>query len=430
MKILIKINIIIIFYCMTIFSTILELKIDTVDVFIQNPVYTKKTVSVRVYWYMYNNSEIEITNISSPWSGLLQNPKFGTTENKKTCGNSNLILVSSGDTLFPYDWGPIPPSTPYPCIETYKRLNIAPADTVTGQYSNFYYYNKFRRIMNNASETYLILLYDSRYEQDDVNHNLKEKRRISKALAYFNDIELSDYDHKRDIYKKYYKVKPLKINSEKYLLTKQWWEKVDRSITYYTCIYQILDSSRQRENLSDLVSVVSIGELGYDDLVPYLITEIDADTSFDLLSNFALESLVKLNSYRAIPYLIDCYLSSENNKYIMNGNYYIRKEFNEIEEYNQHLACRFNIEELRKAFLSEEKVDQNDSLRIREKGIIYLKKLTGKTFGYDPYGPKEERDKAIKRWKEWWEDNKQKYLKDDENKTGSKIDIFKERMKY
>jgi|SRR5215469_1203245 len=52
----------------------------------------------------------------------------------------------------------------------------------------------------------------------------------------------------------------------------------------------------------------------------------------------------------------------------------------------------------------------NDMESYRSEGLRFLKYITGETMGYDPEASVETRDESIKKWREWWEQNKDKYL--------------------
>lgn len=53
---------------------------------------------------------------------------------------------------------------------------------------------------------------------------------------------------------------------------------------------------------------------------------------------------------------------------------------------------------------------KSDSYGNRREGIDLLEELTSQTFGYDPNASKEKRQQSIRKWEEWWEENKAQYM--------------------
>ena len=39
---------------------------------------------------------------------------------------------------------------------------------------------------------------------------------------------------------------------------------------------------------------------------------------------------------------------------------------------------------------------------VRERAMLSLRAITGRSFGFDPGGSESERAKAIKKWRDWW----------------------------
>ena len=139
----------------------------------------------------------------------------------------------------------------------------------------------------------------------------------------------------------------------------RWWDANKGRSEFEWLSEQIKNGSP-----SDKYSAVRrFGELGDKRAIPLLVEAIsDPDIGGNRFNHQDLyAALARLGDGHAVPYLIDVLLT------------------NDMESY-------------------------------RSEGLRFLKYITGETMGYDPEASVETRDESIKKWREWWEQNKDKYL--------------------
>jgi hypothetical protein len=110
-------------------------------------------------------------------------------------------------------------------------------------------------------------------------------------------------------------------------------------------------------------AVRRFGELGDNRAIPLLVEAIsDPDIGGNRFNHQILYgALARLGDGHAVPYLIDVLLT-------------------------------------------------NDIKSFRFEGLRFLTDIIGETMGYDPEGSVEARSESIRKWREWWEQNKEKYL--------------------
>jgi len=140
---------------------------------------------------------------------------------------------------------------------------------------------------------------------------------------------------------------------------RRWWDAYkDRSE------FEWLSEQIKNGSPSDKYSAVRrFGELGDKRAIPLLVEGIsDPDIGGNRFNHQVLyAALARLGDAHAVQYLIDVLLT-------------------------------------------------NDIKSFRFDGLRFLKDITGETIGYDPEASVEARSESIKKWREWWEQNKDKYL--------------------
>ncbi|MHC4132074.1 MAG: HEAT repeat domain-containing protein [Planctomycetota bacterium] len=137
------------------------------------------------------------------------------------------------------------------------------------------------------------------------------------------------------------------------VLWRKWWEDNKTK----TRTQWFIDDLSGEDEVNKKEAAIALGSMGDKSAIPPLRTLLDEPK----FAFYVAESLARLDDGYSIPFIIKLHLTHDMEGY-------------------------------------------------RRNGLELLESVTGQTLGFNPQVPQEERDQAIERWLQWWENNKNKYL--------------------